>query len=178
MEQDLADFHVQNHGFGGSTDKLLVQYAQRILYPYHPDIVVFQTGSNDYVLMSGTDEEKVAACMAYKKQMFAAFHEAIPHAQFVVMSGLLLPGRSKYTALTQAVNQELQTLCRERDYLHFVDASAMTFDGSSFAKELFIADGIHLNHRGQLEWCENYIRPKLQQLIAEHGLQHLRSREG
>ena len=67
MEQDLREFKVQNHGFGGSTDKLLVQYAPRLLYPYQPGIVVFQTGSNDYVALTGTDGEKVAACMAYKR---------------------------------------------------------------------------------------------------------------
>lgn len=165
MEQDLREFKVQNHGFGGSTDKLLVQYAPRLLYPYHPDIVVFQTGSNDYVALTGTDGEKVAACMAYKRQMFDAFHKALPEAKFVIMSGLLLPGRSRYTALTQAINRELEALCAEKEYLYFVDASDMTYDGTSFAQELFVADGIHLNHDGQLRWRDGYILPQLQQLI-------------
>ena len=162
MEQDLKEFKVQNHGFGGSTDKMLVQYAPRLLYPYHPDIVVFQTGSNDYVALTGTDGEKVAACMAYKRQMFDTFHKALPEAKFVIMSGLLLPGRSRYTALTQTVNKELQALCNEKDYMYFVDASDMTYDGTSFAQELFVADGIHLNHDGQLRWRDGYILPQLQ----------------
>lgn len=173
MEQDLKELNVQNHGFGGSTDKLLVQYADRLLYPYNPDIVVFQTGSNDYVAMSGTDAEKVAACMDYKRQMFEAFHEALPNAKFVIMSGLLLPGRSRYTALTQTVNKELQALCNEKDYMYFVDASDMTYDGTSFAKELFVADGIHLNHDGQLRWRDEYILPQLQRLIDMFSLGHL-----
>ncbi len=58
MENDLAGYKVQNHGFGGSTDKNLVRYADRLLYPYAPQIVFFQTGSNDYVGLPGTDEEK------------------------------------------------------------------------------------------------------------------------
>lgn len=173
MEQDLKELNVQNHGFGGSTDKLLVQYAHRLLYPYNPDIVVFQTGSNDYVAMSGTDVEKVAACMAYKRQMFETFHEALPNAKFVIMSGLLLPGRSRYTALTQTVNKELQALCSEKDYMYFVDASDMTYDGTSFAKELFVADGIHLNHDGQLRWRDEYILPQLQRLMDMFSLGHL-----
>ena len=175
MEQDLHEFKVQNHGFGGSTDKMLVQYAPRLLYPYQPDIVVFQTGSNDYVALTGTDEEKVAACMAYKRQMFDAFHAALPNAKFVIMSGLLLPGRSRYTALTQAVNRELEALCAEKEYLYFVDASDMTYDGTSFAQELFIADGIHLNHDGQLRWRDGYILPQLRQIIEAFSLDHLRN---
>ena len=174
MENDLKQYKVQNHGFGGSTDRDLVERAETLLYPYVPEIVFFQTGSNDYVSLSGTDEEKVAACIAYKEEMFGLFHEKLPDAKFVVMSGLLLPGRSQYTELTIAVNAALQELCEERAYLYFVDASGMTYDGSAYAEELFIEDGIHLNHQGQLLWCENYITPAIEELIEEYGLQELR----
>jgi len=40
---------------------------------------------------------------------------------------LLLPGRSQYTALTQQVNEKLEALCEEKDYMYFVDASEITF---------------------------------------------------
>ncbi len=33
METDLAPYPVQNHGFGGSADKDLMFYADRLLYP-------------------------------------------------------------------------------------------------------------------------------------------------
>ena len=52
MANDLEGYPVQNHGFGGSTDALLVRYADQLLYPYAPRIVFFQTGSNDYVTLS------------------------------------------------------------------------------------------------------------------------------
>lgn len=164
MEQDLAGYPVQNHGFGGSTDTLLVKYADKLLYPYDPRVVFFQTGSNDYVALSGTDEEKVQTCMTAKREMFRTFHERLPEAKFVVMSGLLLPGRSQYTALTQKINRELKDLCDELDYMTFVDASDMTFDGTNYREELFIKDGIHLNHKGQLMWMDGYILPALEQL--------------
>ena len=170
MEQDLPEYRVQNHGFGGCTDQDLVHYADKLLYPYHPDIVFFQTGSNDYVSLKGTDEEKVAACMDYKKQMFAEIHRQLPNAKLVVMSGLLLPGRSEYRELTEEINKALETLCAETDYLWFVDASAMTWDGQCYAEELFIKDGIHLNHEGQLLWMRDYIRPMIEELVSEFDL--------
>ena len=170
MEQDLPEYRVQNHGFGGCTDQDLVHYADKLLYPYHPDIVFFQTGSNDYVSLKGTDEEKVAACMDYKKQMFAEIHRQLPDAKLVVMSGLLLPGRSEYRELTEEINKELKVLCAETDYLWFVDASAMTWDGQRYAEELFIKDGIHLNHEGQLLWMRDYIRPMIEALVSEFDL--------
>ena len=174
MENDLAEYKVQNHGFGGSTDKDLVERAETLLYPYSPAVVFFQTGSNDYVSLSGTDEEKVAACMEYKEYMFTTFHERLPEAKFVVMGGLLLPGRSQYTALTQSINDGLEALCAKYDYMIFVNAEEMTFDGENYAEELFIDDGIHLNHEGQLSWCNNYIRPAIENLIEEYGLEELR----
>lgn len=174
MENDLPEYKVQNHGFGGSTDKDLVERADTLLYPYAPAVVFFQTGSNDYVSLDGTDEEKVEVCMAYKKFMFETFHEKLPEAKFVVMSGLLLPGRSQYTALTQKINDALEELCAEYDYMTFVDAEEMTFDGGAYRSELFIKDGIHLNHEGQLLWRDGYIKPAIEALINEYGLEELR----
>ena len=170
MENDLPEYHVQNHGFGGCTDKELLHYADKLLYPYHPAIVFFQTGSNDYVSLKGTDEEKIAACMDYKKQMFADIHDRLPDARLVVMSGLLLPGRNEYRELTEKINGELETLCVQTDYLWFVDASTMTWDGQHYADELFLQDGIHLNHEGQLLWMRDYIRPMIETLVNEFDL--------
>lgn len=176
MENDLPAYKVQNHGFGGSTDKMLVEYADRILIPYQPEIVFFQTGSNDYVGLLGSDEEKIAACMAYKRQMFAKIHGQLPEAKFVVMSGLLLPGRAEYMELTQRINRELKQLCEECDYLWFVDASDLTWDGTNYAVDLFVEDGIHLNHKGQLAWRDGYILPQLEKLTAEFELDQIKNR--
>lgn len=170
MENDLTGYKVQNHGFGGSTDHDLVERAERLLYPYEPQIVVFQTGSNDYIGLAGSEEEKISTCIEYKREMFGTFHAQLPDAKFIVLSGLLLPGRSQYTELTQAVNRELAKMCDELDYLYFVDAEPLTYDGQGYSENLFLKDGIHLNHDGQVRWCNEYIRPKLEELVEPFGL--------
>lgn len=170
MEADILQYPVQNHGFGGSTDRDLMRYADELLYPYSPKIVVFQTGSNDYVQAEGTDAEKVQACMLQKQAMFEQFHEKLPNAKFIVMSGLLLPGRSEYLALTQAVNSELKALCAATDYLLFVDASDMTCQDGAFRTELFVEGGIHLNEAGQKLWANAYIIPALDAVCAEGSI--------
>ncbi len=174
MEEDMGEYKVQNHAFGGSIDAELVGYANRILFPYEPKIVFFQTGSNDYVQLSGTDEEKIEKCMEYKKQMFAAFHEQMPDAKFVIMSGLLLPGRAEYLNLTLTINERLQKLAEETDYLYYVDANALTYDGTNLDATLFIEDGIHLNHDGQMRWYNEYIKPMIEQAITENGMDPVR----
>jgi lysophospholipase L1-like esterase len=163
INTDLAPYHVINHGFGGSTDKRLVKHADQLLFPYEPAIVVFQTGSNDYLLMGGTDEDKAAKCLKYKTEMFAYFHQRMPEAEFVVMSGLLLPGRADDAGAVELVNEGLADLASSVDYLRFVDASDLTFDGQNFDESLFVADRIHLNRTGQRAWAA-YIIPVLDEL--------------
>lgn len=152
-----------------------MERADVLLYPYEPQIVFFQTGSNDYVSLKGTNEEKVALCIANKKRMFETFREQLPDAHFVVMSGLLLPGRSQYTVLTKMVNDELQKYCEEHSqYMTFVDAESMTFDGNTYQTDLFISDGIHLNRDGQMIWCQSYIAPQIETLIEKLDAENLR----
>lgn len=168
MEEDMLPYVVQNHGFGGSTDTFLIKYADKALFPYEPGIVFFQTGSNEYVQIKGSDEERLNKCMAIKDEMYTSFHKALPNAKFVVMSGLLLPGRAKYVSLTKEINKKLKKYCEEHsDYMTFVDAEDLTYDGKKFRKELFISDGLHLNHDGQLLWRDKYILPALKKVIGE-----------
>lgn len=168
MENDLAEYKVQNHGFGGSTDHNLLESADSLLYPYNPSVVFFQTGSNDYVSLKGNDEEKISSCMDFKKEMFSTFHQKLPNAKFLVMSGILLPKRSQYTELTKKINESLANYSETQEYMTFVDAEKMTFDGTNYRDGLFISDGIHLNHTGQLEWCNNYIKPAIERLVSKY----------
>lgn len=165
MEEDLKPHVVQNHGIGGSTDIFLIKYAEKMLFPYEPKIVFFQTGSNEYTQLKGTDEERLNKCMEIKDEMFTSFHERLPEAKFVVMSGLLLPGRARFVELTKGINKKLKAYCEAHsDYMTFVDAEDLTYDGGNFRKELFISDMLHLNHDGQLLWRDNYIMPVLNEL--------------
>ncbi|MBQ6560687.1 MAG: hypothetical protein IJL85_07655 [Erysipelotrichaceae bacterium] len=173
MEEDLKDYKVQNHGFGGSTDKLLIRYADKLLYPYDPAIIVFQTGSNDYVSLKGDENEVYEQCIAVKKEMFTQFHERLPEAKMIVLSGILMPGRDDYTPIVRRVNAFLREFCEESDYLYYVDSEEMTFI-DDYIKEYFIKDGIHLAHEARLLWRDQYIRPMLEKVIEAYGLQEVR----
>ena len=172
MEEDLMPYSVQNHAFGGSTDKDLLLWAEYMLYPYEPQIVFFQTGSNDYVTSEAeTDELKVAEAMSFKKEMFAELHEHMPDAVFVVMSGILLPGRAEYVDMTLDINDQLKTFCEETDYMRFIDAESLTYnrETKSFVdnvESLFNDDQIHLTDASRIVWAENWIKPAMEELNA------------
>ena len=162
MDRDLADFKTQNHGFGGATDVLLMHYAERILLPYGPSIVVVQSGSNDYMGLTGSLKEKAETSIALKTRMYDYFHSALPSARILALSALLMPGFAQATELSLLINARLKEMCGEQSWMSFIDADGLTFDGSTYRTELFKSDGIHLNRDGQLALCEGFIRPALE----------------
>ena len=53
----------------------------------------------------------------------------------------------------------------------------MAWDGQNYRKDLFIRDGIHLNHKGQLLWMKEYIRPILDELFDQYNLTEVKKGE-
>ena len=181
MDNDLAQFNVQNHGFGGATDVLLMHYAPRILLPYRPGIVVVQSGSNDYMGLTGSPKKKAATSLALKRHMYEYFRENLPDTRFIALGALLMPGFAQATELSLLINEGLRELCEELNnssgdaaagpQFTYVDLAPLTYertaggDGTfsgSYRTELFKSDGIHLNRDGQMALCEGYIKPVLE----------------
>ena len=158
LEKDMLPYVAQNHGMGGCTDVDLMHYADRLLYPYAPKVVFFQTGSND--LAEGMTPEQI---LENKKKMYGEFLEKLPDTELVVMSGLPLPGRQQFWPDTDRTNEFLRQMCESHPRLHFMDGTpAMlaetgednmrTPDGRFFRPEYFRMDQIHLNVKGHEVW--------------------------
>ena len=148
MERDLEPFVLQNHGFGGATDDLLLRCAPQLLFPYRPSVAVFQTGSNDLAFGKTLDQ-----VLADKFTMFDEFHAELPTTRFIIMSGLPLPGRSELWDATRTINAAITSYAAHHDLVAFADATEVLLDeGGGFRPELFRKDGIHLNDSGRAEW--------------------------
>ena len=164
LDKDLAQFWAQNHGFGGATDVLLMHYARRILFPYRPGIVVVQSGSNDYMGLSGSLKQKARTSLELKKHMYRYFLSKLPDTQFIALGALLMPGFAQATELSLLINEELKGFCEQTERLSYVDLAPLTYDAASgtYRTELFKSDGIHLSRDGQLALCDQFIRPVLE----------------
>lgn len=175
MGSQLHGLKIQNHAFGGSTDSNLVEYADRLVYPYNPAVLVLQTGSNDYPGLTGNNAEKAAKVIGIKEQLLESFHEKLPETQIVVISGILMPGRSDFTPIVEEVNVALKDIAESSDYISFVDASELTWDGEQYKESMFIADRIHLTDDARKLWCDKYIRPALEEVIQVNHLDKVRA---
>ena len=171
LEKDMEPYKAQNHGMGGCIDDDLMHYAPRLLYPYEPKVVFFQTGSND--IAGGIPLETI---LQNKKKMYAMFLENMPQAQLVVCSGLPLSGRTQFWDATAETNALLEKMCSETDRLHFLNATdAMltdngpeelrTSDGRYFNPSYFRMDRIHLNKKGHDVWTA-----LMKEKLAELGI--------
>jgi len=148
LEQDMLPHIVQNHGFGGSTDRELMKYADKILYPYKPKIVVFQSGSNDFA--QGLSAEDI---LKNKDKMYTMFRKELPNTIFVALSMLPLPGRAQFWEQSKNVNAGLREYCRTHADMFFVDTTEyLTTSAGKFCPICFRRDGIHINRKGQLIW--------------------------
>jgi len=169
MEQDMLPYIVQNHGFGGSTDAELIRSANKLLYPYKPAVVVLQTGSNDCVRLAGPKRLLYERVLNRKIRMLETFHKELPDTRFIIISGILMPGRRQYDGIIKRINRSMEVFASQTDYITYVDAEDMTVkENGKHKKELFIEDGVHLTHEARVLWAEKYIKPALDKLISEH----------
>ena len=169
MEEDMLPYTVQNHGFGGSTDAELIRSARRLLYPYDPAVIVLQTGSNDCARMYSRRSRLVDRVLSRKIRMLETFHQAMPDARIVVISGILMPGRRQYDGIIKRINQAVKGYASQTDYIYYVDAEDMTIkENGRHRKEMFIEDGVHLTHEARVLWADRYIKPTLDKVINEH----------
>ena len=158
LEEDMKPWKAHNHGIGGCIDPDMIQYAPRLLYPWKPAAVFFQTGSND--IASGIP---LATILENKRKMYALFLENMPETRLIICSGLPLPGRTQFWDATVKTNELLKEMCQGTDRLYFLDATDQmltsegpaelrTSDGRYFNPELFRIDRIHLNKKGHDVW--------------------------
>lgn len=163
MEEDMAahGFTVQNHAFGGSTDRELIDEAEYLVFPYEPRAVFLQTGSNDYAAGLTYDEVK-----ANKAELYGTLSRNLPDAAIIVMGGLPLPGRSEYREETAKINDFVAEYCAAHANFYYGDSNSVILgeDGQPIA-EYFVSDGIHLNQKGHDAWT-----PLMVSLLEEAGV--------
>ena len=81
MAEDLPGHKVLNRGFGGSQIVDATHFADRIIFPYKPKMVLIRSGGND--INSGKSPEQVFADF---KEFVAKVHGKLPKAEIVYIA--------------------------------------------------------------------------------------------
>ena len=139
-----------NRGFGGSELADSVFYADRIVIPYHPRLVVLYAGEND--LDAGKSPETVLADF---RAFRAKIHAALPAARIIFLAIKESPVRARIRAQVLAANRLFAADCATDARCAFVDVATPLLDAAGGSRpELFSADQLHMLPAGYAIWTK------------------------
>lgn len=157
LKEDFAPLPVINHGFGGSTFPEMTYYADRMLVPYNPKMIVLYC-END--LFSGKDKTP--------EQVFDAFAELatliqnkLPKTKVYYISMKPSISRKDKWNLTTAADALIKSYIDKHKNFSFIDIRPVMFGANGKANgEYFIKDSLHMTPKGYAQWT-SVVRPVL-----------------
>lgn len=156
LEKDFPNHRVINRGFGGSQIADVTHFADRIVIPYKPTLIVLQSGGND--INAGKTPEQVA-------EDFRAFvvktRSALPDTKIIFFS--LQPSMARWSQADKQkrANQLIKEQITAGKNMTYVDAwDAFVGSDGMPREELFVADKLHHNAAGYKVRAE-LLRPYL-----------------
>lgn len=156
LEKDFPEHRVLNRGFGGSQMSDAVYFADRIVIPYKPSLIVVHEGGND--INAKKSPEQVLADF---KEFVGKVRAAQPGVRIVFSSIPPAPIRWSQADQCRKANQLIKEyIATEKniDYIDIFDA-LLGADGKP-DEALFLPDRLHLNDAGY-KIRANLTRPHL-----------------
>ncbi len=160
LAADFPGVPTINRGFGGSAIADSTYYANRIVTPYHPRVIVMYAGDND-IAEGCTPAQVVAAFKAFVTRV----RHALPDVAIAYISiKPSLARRAKWPQM-HAANEGIARWVAGQKRLAFVDvASKMLGANGKPRPSLFREDGLHMSPAGYAIWTE-----ALKPVLARYG---------
>ena len=156
LPHDFPDLPVINRGFGGSELHDVVHYANRVVLPYKPRVIVVYAGDND--LANGRKPEQVASDF---RRLARTVHRTLPRTRIVFVSVKPSPSRWNLVDRMRATNALVRRYARTDKRLAYADIfTPMLGDDGRPRRELFRDDSLHMTPAGYELWT-SVIRPYL-----------------
>ena len=148
LASDFPGLRVLNRGFGGSELSDVVRFADRIVVPYNPRVVVLYAGDND--LAAGKTPAQV---FAEFQSFVAIIHRELPNTPVAFVAIKPSIARVNIIDKMRAANQLIRDYVRTDNKLVYVDVFTPMLDASGQPRsELFLEDGLHMNAKGYAIW--------------------------
>ncbi len=156
LEQDFAGLPVVNRGFGGSEIADSVHFADRLVFPHAPRLVVLYAGGND--INSGKTAEQVFSDF----QAFAGtVHAGLPETELAYISIAPNPARWAQVDRIKEANARIEAFCGERPWMKFINVFPHMLGPDGLPRpEIFSPDRLHMNAEGYRLWT-GLVRPCL-----------------
>jgi lysophospholipase L1-like esterase len=150
LAEDFPHHQVLNRGFGGSQLIDSVHFADRIVLPYEPRMIVLYAGGND--IHAGKSPEQVFAD-------FQAFVETVraklPKTIIAYISIAGNPSRWAEVEKVKAANAMIAGFIKDKQGLKFINVFPRMLGSDGQPRpEIFVEDRLHMNAEGYKLWTE------------------------
>jgi lysophospholipase L1-like esterase len=150
LEQDFPHHRVLNRGFGGSQLSDAVYFADRIVIPYAPRMIVVYSGGND-INAGKSPEDVFAAFKAFVEKVRAKLPE-VPIAYISIAGN---PKRWAQVEKVKAANAMIEGYIAKGRNLRYIDVySRMLGPDGLPLPDIFVEDKLHMNPKGYAIWTE------------------------
>jgi lysophospholipase L1-like esterase len=144
LAQDYPDHQVVNRGFGGSQIVDSTHFADRLIFPHEPRMVLMRAGGND--IHAG----KSAGEVFRDFQAFVAkVHSKLPETEVVFIGLAPAPVRWSERDENKKLNALVEEWVKTTPRVKYVETydTTVTPDGQA-REELFVKDRLHFNAEG------------------------------
>lgn len=150
LAEDFPHHQVLNRGFGGSQIIDSVHFADRIVIPYEPRMIVFYAGGND-IHAHKTPEQVFGDFKAFVEKVRAK----LPKTEIACISIAGNPARWAEVEQVKALNAMLENYVKGQEGLKFINVFPRMLGSDGLPRpEIFVADRLHMNAEGYKLWTE------------------------
>jgi lysophospholipase L1-like esterase len=155
-DEYFRDKKIINRGFGGSQIEDSTKYADRIIIPYKPRMVVLYAGDND--LARGKTPEQV---FADYKAFVERLRQDLGDVRIAFISVKPSIARWNIDGKIKAMNALVKTYTAQNKNLVYIDVyEKMLGDDGKPRASLYVTDGLHLTPEGYKLWT-SIVKPYL-----------------
>ena len=156
IAQAFPGHEVFCRGFGGSQLSDSVAFADRIVTPYQPKMVLLYAGDND--IASGKSPEEVLGDF---KAFVRRIHATLPNTRIAYIAIKACPAREKFLDCVKTTNRLIREYTATKDWLLFIDVFTPMLSKEGRPRADFcLQDGLHPNAQGYELWA-SILRPVL-----------------
>jgi lysophospholipase L1-like esterase len=160
LAADFPGVPVLNRGFGGPTLADVVHYADRIVLPYRPRLIVLYAGDNDLTLGRMPDQ-----VLAGYRGFVARVRSSQPVVRIAFVSIKPSPSRRASMEIARKANDRILDDIARDTLATYIDVfTPMLGAGGQPRPELFLPDSLHLTRAGYLLW-RRLLTPTVQRMV-------------
>lgn len=156
LKEDMEGLAVLNRGFGGSTLPEVLHYADQIIFPYEPEIIVLYCGEND--ISEGRTPQQAFDTF---QELTNEITEKLPNTKLFYLC--MKPSIARWEMWNQMdeANKLFADYIAGQPNMEYIDVSVPMLNEKGMPKkDIFVEDMLHMNEKGYAAWT-SLIKPIL-----------------